>query len=148
MHLSHEHFIIDAILKKTLNFDERKKITENLISDLLKTLKMIKLGKLEIYDATDDKFPGWSFIQPITTSHISGHYFEESDIPSHIHLDIYSCKSFDWKLVISILDQHLGLGAWSGNLIMRELQLDKRTTLLLKGLGNKVDMKESISITK
>ncbi len=119
--LSHEHFILDAELSSSLDFSNRKLMTENLAADLLAGLGMEELGPLQIYDATDKQFPGWSFIQPITTSHISGHYFEETIDASHIHMDIYSCTPFDWKTVMFIIQKHFPIKRWSANFIKRSI---------------------------
>ncbi len=126
--LSHEHFILDAELKK-LDFTKRHETTMALAADLLAGLQMEELGPLQIFDATDERFPGWSFIQPITTSHFSGHYFEEVNGTSHIHMDIYSCTSFDWKSVINILQKHLPLSRWSANFIVRGIGVMSRKVL-------------------
>lgn len=129
--LVHKHFIVDAELVKPLDFSKRKQITKNLIDNLIEELKMVPLGKLEIYDATDPNYPGWSFIQPITTSHISAHYFEEENIASHIHLDIYSCKNFSWKTLIKILEKHLKMDKWFAYFINRDFSMKSREVLTL-----------------
>lgn len=131
--LIHELFIIDAELKEKLDFNRRKEITRNLIDDLMKALNMEELGPLQVYDAVDPEYPGWSFIQPITTSHISGHYFEEDCQFSHIHLDIYSCKDFQHENVLFCLQNHLPIRKWIGNLIYRSQDLRKRKELILRG---------------
>ncbi len=131
--LVHEHFILDADLESKLDFKNRKKITEDLIDDLLENLKMQRLCPLQIYDAVDANFPGWSFIQPITTSHISGHYFEEKDKPSHIHIDIYSCRAFDWKKVINIIHQFLNLNDWIANFTDREIHFPREKLKIIQG---------------
>lgn len=43
------------------------------IDEVLSALGMTPLGELGIYPAVDQSAPGWSFIQPITTSHVSAH---------------------------------------------------------------------------
>lgn len=136
--LLHNHFILDADLNALLNIAEKNKLTQNLVINLMEILEMEPLGKLEIYDATDLNYPGWSFIQPITTSHISGHYFEEKHKFSHIHLDIYSCKIFDWKSAIKIIDKHLGLAEWCCNYIKREMTLKDRVILQVNGKGGEI----------
>ncbi len=133
--LSHEHFILDAELEDHLDFQQRAPITEALARDLLAGLQMEELGPLQIYDATDDLFPGWSFIQPITTSHISGHYFEEKSGTSHIHMDIYSCAHFDWKAVVAILQKHLPFSRWSANFIVRTIGVMSREVVEIHGRG-------------
>lgn len=118
--LHHYIAIIDSELSQELNFDNRKKITTEFIDELMSILIMKPLAKLEIYDALDDMYPGWSFIQPITTSHISGHYFCGTVTPQ-IHLDIYSCKIFEFDDVLNCANKHFGLSKWSGDFISRTI---------------------------
>lgn len=119
--LEHEMFILDANLQKKLDQITMNQITNALIADILAELKMEKLGPLAIYNATDPRAPGWSFIQPITTSHISGHYFVEPDGSNpNIHMDFYSCSSFTWQSIIPIIDKHLSLGLWHGDFLYRK----------------------------
>lgn len=137
--LNHEMFILDADLNEVLNQKNMNEITGNLIDSLLNQLKMEKLGPLEIYNATDPRAPGWSFIQPITTSHISGHYFvEPGGAHPNIHMDFYSCSSFEWKDVISIVDKHLKLAKWHGDFLYRKDVLAERAIWEISGIGNQV----------
>lgn len=138
MDLEHNILILDANLTRSLFFEKRVQITSALVDNLLEALSMNELGKLEIYDSVDADFPGWSFIQPITTSHISGHYFEDKH-QSHIHFDIYSCKFFEWKTVVKILDKHLQLAKWSGNFIYRDVVFSNRRFDLLSGVGSNIN---------
>lgn len=48
-------------------------IMRRFIDEVLSALGMTPLGELGIYPAVDQSAPGWSFIQPITTSHVSAH---------------------------------------------------------------------------
>lgn len=136
--LVHKHFIFDAELTAALDFSKRQEITHALIDDLLSALGMEKLGPLEIYDAADAEYPGWSFIQPITTSHISGHYFEEKEGVSHIRMDVYSCKNFDEEEVIKIAHTILGTSKWSGTLIARNIDITQREITSLEGRSEKI----------
>lgn len=135
---THQHLIIDAELKEKLNFSRRHETVVELIKKLLHELSMEKLAPLQIFDATDAQYPGWSFIQPITTSHISGHYFEEANTLSHIHMDIYSCKEYEWKNVFPILNNELNLDQWAANLIIRSPKLVKQTHILISGKGSTI----------
>ena len=132
---NHEHLLIDAELQYKLNYLQRHSIVISLIEKLLQELNMKKLAPLEIIDATDFRLPGWSFIQPITTSHISGHYFEEEYALSHLHMDVYSCKKYEWKKIFPILDDVLKLDQWSANLVMRSVNTAKQTHKLISGKG-------------
>ena len=136
--LKHEIFILDANLLGHLNEASHQENTQSLIQDLLKALNMETLGPLEIFMAFDKRAPGWSFFQPITTSHISGHYFEKPGRSPHIHIDIYSCCTFRWKLIIGIVDKHLKLKDWSANLISRHTKLGNRKVIGLAGSGKKI----------
>ena len=136
--LKHEIFILDANLLKPLSERTYQQDSKCLIDDLLQTLEMEPLGPLQVLMALDQRAPGWSFIQPITTSHISGHYFEKPGRFPHLHLDIYSCCSFQWQLVINKLDHHLGLRDWSANFISRHVKLNQRKIISLSGRGNTI----------
>ena len=137
MNLNHKILIIDAELESPLNFKLRRKITKTFIDEILNTLKMKPLGSLQIYDALDNNFPGWSFVQPITTSHISGHYFENVK-KSHIHLDFYSCKTFKWQDALSCSQKNFGFGKWRATLVDRSMSLS-RNTKQYKGLGGLIE---------
>lgn len=137
--LQHEMFILDANLIGALDQSQMHTITNDLIDNLLVAMKMKKLGHLEIYDATDPRAPGWSFIQPITTSHISGHYFVEPDGTNpNIHMDFYSCRSFQWGAIIPIVHRHLRLGKWHADFLYRKDVKADRTILAISGDGEKV----------
>lgn len=116
--LTHEIFLLDATMQKRVSPAESMFVTNRIVDGLLQRLHMTQLAPLQYCPATDARFPGFSFIQPITTSHISGHYFDDPGDP-HIHMDIYSCIGFDWQIIIPFLHRHLHLGTWSANYIIR-----------------------------
>lgn len=136
--LSHQLLVIDANLVAPLSEPHQKEITENFVYELLGALGMEELGPLEVYPAVDDRAPGWSFIQPITTSHVSGHYFAAPGDHPHIHLDIYSCDGFDWEEVIAVADKHFGFRDWGGNFVERKTDGNQRQITTLIGDGPKI----------
>ena len=136
--LEHEIFILDAYLEKPLDPSKMESWTRGLIDALLATLRMEELGPLQIFPATDLRAPGWSFIQPITTSHIAGHYFEKPGKHPHIRLDMYSCESVNWKKLIDVLDEHLSMGLWRATFIDRQIDEKKRAAMHISGEGNTV----------
>lgn len=136
--LKHEILVLDAVLKKELDPKSRKQDCVRLIKHLLRSLKMEELGPLQFYDAADLRAPGWSFIQPITTSHISGHYFEKPGDAPHIHIDIYSCDSVDYQIVINILNDHLDLAEWSADFIERNTESSSRNVVRIVGNGSRI----------
>jgi len=137
--LRHEIFVLDAHLKAALDQSRAKEITIKLVDALLMSLRMEELGELQIYPATDLRAPGWSFIQPITTSHISGHYFEKPGRSPHIRMDFYSCCMVDWMKTINVVHEHLGLADWRGTFIDRQIEQDAvRRTLDIAGEGDRI----------
>lgn len=112
--------------------------TTSLIQDLLVVLGLEELGPLELYPATDLRAPGWSFLQPITTSHISGHYFEKPGNHPHIHMDFYSCDSVDWRKIASVVDKHLSLSDWRASYVVRGWGSDPRSYVDIAGLGGQI----------
>lgn len=135
--LLHEIFVLDAHLQKPLDQSRAFEITRNLVDSILTALRMEELGELQIYPAMDLRAPGWSFIQPITTSHISGHYFEKPGRLPHIRMDCYSCCTVNWMKIIQIAHEHLALADWRGTFIDRQIEPGKSRRLLdLAGKGD------------
>ncbi len=119
--LKHQIFILDAYLDRALDCDSQWPITHGFIAEFLDVLGLEALGPLGIYPAVDDRAPGWSFIQPITTSHISAHYFEKPGKGPHIRIDAYSCDSINWNDLVKVCHKHFCLSSWRGTFIDREI---------------------------
>ena len=136
--LEHEIFVLDAYLKESLDPSKMEEWTRKFIDSLLSALRMEELGPLQIYPALDLRAPGWSFIQPITTSHIAGHYFEKPGHHPHIRLDLYSCCSINWRKVIKICDEHLKMHIWRATFIDRQIDEASRAAMHISGEGNTI----------
>jgi len=134
--LVHEIVVLDAFLEKPLDQRHYKSITRDFVSDLLEALRMEALGALGIFPAVDLREPGWSFIQPITTSHVSAHYFANPESRPHIRIDAYSCASIDWTTLIQVCHKHFGLDDWFACFIDRQLEQPfQRSVVELAGAG-------------
>ena len=137
--LRHEIFVFDAYLEKPLNGMQRHAHAKQFIQEVLRVLKMEPLGAMQFHDAVDDRAPGWSFIQAITTSHISCHYFEKPGRKPHIRIDFYSCQSVDWRKVVTVAHRFLELENWRGTFIDRYLNEEgDRKILSIRGCGDAV----------
>jgi S-adenosylmethionine/arginine decarboxylase-like enzyme len=112
--LSHLHLTVNAKIKNTKGIP--KKRAESFIKELLEVAEMKALGPLIWSDAADLDFPGQSFVQMITTSHCSLHLFSDTN---EIYFDLYSCKDFDQKKVISLIDSYFGLDEYHGMVYRR-----------------------------
>lgn len=139
LHLVHHILVLDAFLAAPLDCRQHVEITRRFIDEVLGVLGMQPLGELGIYPAVDQRAPGWSFIQPITTSHISAHYFEKPGRMPHIRLDAYSCESIDRDRLINLCHKHFRLGDWHATFIDRRIdRTADRTVVDLTGVGKQV----------
>ena len=146
LQLVHEMLVLDAFLTEPLDERRFQTITRDFVDDLLEELGMEPLGKLGIYPAVDLREPGWSFIQPITTSHVSAHYFENPGAQPHVRLDAYSCATIDWTALLAVCHKHLQLADWCACFIERHLDRPHRRRVVdLAGNGRTVVSKQLLS---
>ncbi len=136
LQLVHEILVLDAFLAEPLNQRHYRSITRKFMAELLEVLGMETLGELGIFPAVDQREPGWSFIQPITTSHVSAHYFENPGHRPHIRIDAYSCASIDRSALIQVCHRHFRLDDWCACFIDRQLERpNQRSVLEFEGAG-------------
>ncbi len=67
--------------------------------ELVKAIDMVPYGEPQIYHFGSDNKAGYTMIQLIETSNISGHFCDDS---GDVYMDIFSCKKFDKKIVITL----------------------------------------------
>lgn len=143
--LEHQMLVLDAGLRHRLDCRRYREITRRFIDDLLDVLGMEPLGALGIYPAVDQRAPGWSFIQPITTSHVSAHYFEKPGPTPHIRLDAYSCETVDWRRLVHVCDRHFALAEWRATFIDRQIEYHhERAVVDLAGSGTRVTLERGL----
>ena len=118
MKLDHIHITVNAKVDPSFKALPKEE-AQRFVNGLLKEIGMKPLGPLNWADAEDLDFPGQSFVQMITTSHCSLHLFTHKDGTNEIYFDLYSCKPFDTKKVVSMLDEKFGLIEWHGVLYKR-----------------------------
>jgi len=113
--LVHLHLAVNAKIGPDFRELTREKAQE-FVNELMRITDMKPLGPLNWSDAVDLDFPGQSFVQMITTSHCSLHYFSDT---REIYFDLYSCKNFEPQKVIELLDRFFDLQEWHGMLYNR-----------------------------
>ena len=146
LQLVHHILVLDAFLAGPLDCERQAEITRNFIDDALAALGMQPLAELGIFPAADERAPGWSFVQAITTSHISAHYFERPGRLPHIRLDAYSCESIDRNVLIRLCHEHFRLADWRATFIDRRIDReDDRTVIDLTGFGNQTSSEHLLS---
>jgi hypothetical protein len=116
--LEHIHITVNARINPSFKALPREE-AQRFVDGMLKEIGMKPLGPLNWADAEDLDFPGQSFVQMITTSHCSLHFFAHKDGSNELYFDLYSCKPFDDKKVVALLDQKFGLTEWHGVLYNR-----------------------------
>lgn len=126
MRLEHMHLTVNAKVSPSFSSLPREE-AQRFVNHLLKEIGMKPLGHLNHADAEDLDFPGQSFVQMITTSHCSLHYFSDT---SEIYFDLYSCKPFDQDRVLSLLDGQFGLQEWHGMLYYRDSNEAPKVSML------------------
>lgn len=76
----------------------------NFVKDLVKRIDMTAHGEPIIeYLLPGDPKQGYSLMQLITTSNISGHFME---LDGTAYFDIFSCKEFDIEIAKKVVDEY------------------------------------------
>jgi S-adenosylmethionine/arginine decarboxylase-like enzyme len=65
---------------------------------------MVPFGEPQIVMFGSGNKKGYTLVQLIETSNITAHFVEETD---DLYLDVFSCKEFEEKDVIQMIDYHL-----------------------------------------
>jgi len=118
MKLQHIHLTVNAKINPDFSALPRED-AQRFVDALLKAINMKPLGPLNWSDAEDLDFPGQSFVQMITTSHCSLHFFDHGEGNKEVYFDLYSCKCFDEQKVIEMLNAKFGMKEWHGTLYTR-----------------------------
>jgi S-adenosylmethionine/arginine decarboxylase-like enzyme len=112
--LSHLHLTLNAKIKPLKGISEE--LASSFVKDLLSAADMKALGPLIFSGAEDLDFPGQSFVQMITTSHCSLHFFSDTN---EIYFDLYSCKQFNPAKIINIINSYFGIEVYHGMIYKR-----------------------------
>jgi S-adenosylmethionine/arginine decarboxylase-like enzyme len=128
MRLEHMHLTVNAKIDPEFR-GLSKGEAERFVQRLLKEIGMKPLGSMSWAEAADLDFPGQSFVQMITTSHVSLHFYSETD---EIYFDLYSCKPFDDKKVVSMLDETFGIRDWHGTKYTRAQDREPKVEMVGK----------------
>jgi S-adenosylmethionine/arginine decarboxylase-like enzyme len=96
------HLIIDAAscIPKSIRCPVN---IENFSNTLVKRIDMVPYGKPQIVMFGTGNKKGYTLVQLIETSNITGHFVEETN---DLYLDVFSCKPFDISIVQAVLNKH------------------------------------------
>ena len=82
-----------------------KPLIEEFSRDLVKRIDMVPYGKPRVVMFGSGNKKGYTLVQLIETSNITGHFVEETD---DLYLDVFSCKDFDPKTVKQVVNWYFG----------------------------------------
>jgi S-adenosylmethionine/arginine decarboxylase-like enzyme len=99
-----KHLIVDASGCKLVLMKDTAFIAD-FTKDLVKEIDMVAYGEPQIIHFGSGDKEGFTLVQLIETSNISGHF--ANDLRA-IFLDVFSCKDFDEKIVIEMVRNWFG----------------------------------------
>jgi S-adenosylmethionine/arginine decarboxylase-like enzyme len=90
----------------------------NFVKTLVNEIDMVAYGEpiIEFLCPGDPSKEGYSLMQLITTSSITGHFIDHD---KHIYLDVFSCKEFDPNTVKQVVQKFFNSGKMRMNFITR-----------------------------
>ena len=75
------------------------------VVELCELIGMKRYGECQVVNFGEGRVAGYSMVQLISTSLISGHFAKETN---HAYLDIFSCKGYDPTVVESFSKEFFG----------------------------------------
>ena len=98
------HLILDC---KEGNLDQiqSKENIKLFVEELVAEIDMVAYGEpvIEHFATHDSDKAGYSLVQLIETSSITGHFIDQN---GDCYIDIFSCKQFDIKTAQSVVDKY------------------------------------------
>lgn len=116
--LEHRHYIIRAEIDNGENIYNLDLI-EQWMKDLIKQIEMEILIPPAAKYCDEKNNRGVTAIAAIKTSHMAIHIWDELD-PAVMQFDLYSCKGFDEKAVVDLIDETFGLHSYVSIMLDRE----------------------------
>ena len=87
------------------------------IKDVIQRIDMVAVGEPKIeYLCEGDPKEGYSFVQLISTSNITGHLMNSGEV----YIDIFSCKEFDPKIAEQCIVDFCSPGKIRPNFLIRD----------------------------
>ena len=97
------HLILDC---KVVENKKVKRIYEGFVIQLVEEIDMVAYGQpmIEHFATHDEDKAGWSLVQLIETSSITGHFVDKN---GDFYLDLFSCKEFDIDKTTNFVKDYL-----------------------------------------
>jgi S-adenosylmethionine/arginine decarboxylase-like enzyme len=97
------HLILDV---KGCQLDRARdpEYIKHFVKDLVRLIEMVPYGEPQlVHFAKNTDKAGWTVIQLIETSNITGHFLDDS---GDLYLDVFSCKDFEAEVVTKAVHDH------------------------------------------
>jgi S-adenosylmethionine/arginine decarboxylase-like enzyme len=98
------HLLLNA-RKCTPSTIRSKKLIEEFSCELVKKIDMVPYGNPKVVMFGSGNKKGYTLVQLIETSNITGHFVEETN---DMYLDVFSCKTFDQDIVKDMVKYYFG----------------------------------------
>jgi S-adenosylmethionine decarboxylase len=112
------HLLLDiAACRLDAATDER--VIREFVSDLVEAIEMRAHGEPLVAHFAEHtpEAAGWSIVQLIETSNITGHF---CDLSGDAYLDVFSCKSFDTARAIALVEERFSPHTIKATLVQRQ----------------------------
>ena len=110
------HLLLNARKCTPLTIRSKTNI-ENFSRELVKRIDMVPYGTPQVVMFGSGNKKGYTLVQLIETSNITGHFVEETD---DMYLDVFSCKTFDENTVRKIVKQYFSPFAMDTKFVARD----------------------------
>lgn len=89
----------------------------NFSKELVEKIEMIAFGEPQIVNFGSGPAQGFTLVQLIETSSITGHWANDS---KEAYIDVFSCKKFDQEIVLEIINKYFKPSAIKKTYIERQ----------------------------
>lgn len=113
-----KHLLINA-RKGNLNVKCPYAITD-FSKRLVKDIDMIPYGNPQVIHFGEDNKAGYTLVQLIQTSNITGHFCDSS---LDFYIDVFSCKDYDEKKVVELIEAVFKPQALKAQVVLRDAEL-------------------------
>ena len=95
---------------------------KNFVKTLVERIEMVAYGDpiIEHFATHDPDKAGYSMVQLIETSNICAHFVDKDDT---LYLDVFSCKTFDVKVVENLVKEFFAAKTLRANFLTRHASL-------------------------
>jgi S-adenosylmethionine decarboxylase len=87
---------------------------------LVKKIDMVPYGQPKVVMFGSGNKKGYTLVQLIETSNITAHFVEETE---DMYLDVFSCKEFDYKDVVYMVNYYFGPASVDTKFVSRDASI-------------------------